>query len=184
MAIITKIKDLLTGRDALVRKLVDLEAQHAAAGLARARAIEAAEAECAKITEILDLPDRLRAEAVALGATEQAKLAGLENELRASPGPELKRFVALVDRVFQTLRAMNPPQAIEQYNAITDERRTTNLDEIEKHNAIGPVLRTIRVEIHRDLWRRDSAALQERLAVLRHELDTALEGTALENEAA
>lgn len=182
--IVKAIKNILTGRDALVQRLADLAAQHAAAGLARARAIEAAEAERAKITEILDRPARLRAEVASLGATEQAEEANLENELRASPSRELAKFAALVDRLYQRLRAMNPPQALEHYNQITEERRVINLAAIETHLALGPTLVQIRGEVHRDLWRLDSVALQERLTVLRHALDTALEGTALEDEAA
>ena len=70
------------------------------------------------------------------------------------------------------------------YAALTfsDESRVTNLEQLERWQAVGPLLVRISVERRDMLWLLASGELRARLAMLRAELEAALAGTSLEVE--
>lgn len=119
MAIITKLRQALGGREALVEQLASMQAQHDAAGRARAAEIDAAERERARIIEILERPERLRAEALGASMAEQNARAAIENQLRASPSRELVRFETFVTRLASRARMEPPPSLEEETHRLT-----------------------------------------------------------------
>jgi hypothetical protein len=117
-----------------------------------------------------------------LEAAHQAAGAVVANRLRESPSRELQRFTTLVEQLTERARRMAAPSPVETYNPVSEERRTTNLDEIQRWLGVGPALAKARVEIRDSLWRLDDADLPARIEVLRGELVEALRGTPLEHE--
>lgn len=59
-----------------------------------------------------------------------------------------------------------------------------NLPDIERHLALAPALARVRCELRDSAWKLPDAALQERLATLRQELETAVAGTSFESDVA
>jgi hypothetical protein len=131
MEVLRKIKDALTGRDVYVARLEALEQEHAAAGAERQRAIAAAQAEVDRIEAPRRRLERLQAEDLAASGRESRDRDHAIHQVREHPSPELTKFSARLARVYERARLTDPPSMKEEFNRLTDERRVTNLPEIE-----------------------------------------------------
>ena len=168
--------------DTRVNEWAALRAKHAKAGAARRAEIARAQADVDALEEPRRRLARLQAEAMGAGTREQNEVAALENQLRESAPRELERFTALHQRIVERYRNMDGPFADVEVNRFSDESRVTNLEQLERWQAVGPLLVRISVERRDVLWLLGSGDLRARLTALRSELEAALAGTSLEVE--
>jgi hypothetical protein len=184
--VVDTIRDAFSQRGAKVAEYTAMLGRHASAAAEDERAIAAKQAK----VDVIDTPRReleqAKAQAASARSREDRERAAVEGELRATPGRDVERFKARVDRLFERVR--NPklgdrPQAETETNSVTGAQRTTNLPALQKWLDLGTLLVRLNVEIRDELWRLDDVAQRARLAELRKELDDALTGTALELEA-
>ena len=143
-----------------------------------------ADAKAAELRAILDGGDRLRAVNIAQEAGVQQRIAARKNAIAARPTREHTRYAARVTRIWTRLRTTPGPLAIQEENHIAAVVTTTNIDELERHQKLGPFFSELLVEI-RDVipWLR-TAAQRDLIAQRDAEMERALESTLLEDEIA
>ena len=179
---VDRVREIFTTHDERVAERAALLAKHTKAAAARRAEIARAQAAVDAIEKPRRDLERLQVEAAAAATREQNELGALEIWLREHWPRELERFDAMHMRLFQRLRNAEGPRATFEFNQLADTSRLTNLEELERWQAIGPLLTRISCEIRDTLWGLSSQDLRARLATLRAELEAALEGTGLEAE--
>lgn len=178
--IIDTIKQAFSPRDRLVEEREALAARQATEASALTRDVVNAEAEVVALDEPRRRLERLQAERFGLGLRHDRERAEQDRALQEATPREIIRYANLLDRLFDLARVTPPPSAVEAVNNIVGSRKITNLDDIERHLAVGPLLWRQRGEVHATLWRLPSAALNARLVELRTELEQAMSGTVFE----
>jgi hypothetical protein len=179
-AVVDKIA--ASSRHGIIARLELLREQHETAVREREKAISEAQAVVDRLMEPHRRLERLKEEAAVAASAEARELACVESELRAAAPRGLSRYLALLDRLFDAIRAERPPSPEHITDAITGTVvSTTNLVAIQRHLALGGLLLGQRGEIHDHVWKLPTDALTARLAELRAELAAGCEGTCLES---
>jgi hypothetical protein len=196
--IVDRIADLVSRHNGRIRRRQGIQAKHAAAAAARAKALEVAEREAARIRAILEAPDRLRHEAYGAGLAEDRELGTIDREILDNPTRELERFTALVERLAARARTASPPEEDIVFNEISNTVVVRNADERERHRVAvsGPLdparpghrqpsaIRRAQDALRNELPWLDADQQRARIAELRDALETALAETALAAELA
>ena len=175
-----KIKEIVSPHDGYLKDRELIAAERAARGAVRARS--AAEDQAAVDEAPEQRKARRDAERLAASVRDDQELARIEALIRPNPLPRYTRFDRFTLRLFEVIRQLEPISPIVEVNPFTDERKITNLPEIERQNALGGIVIKMRVEIRDTLWRLDSKALEARVDTLRAELEDAIRGTVVEQD--
>jgi hypothetical protein len=195
---IDTVKSIFTNHDGLVKAREDLLAKHEAAARERQAEIDRLK----RALEEWKRPEKALADAAAtalgLSNLEQRELATLERELEKHQTPEHERFAKWLERLYERVRTMEPPTAVEAINRLDDSRRITNVEEIERYLVAvsgprdpdpmrrGQRLPSALARAQRacadELWKLPQAEQHRRIAELRTAIEASFEGTQLETE--
>jgi len=164
------IRDAFSPRGALVQRLAEVKARHEATGVARSKAIAAAQAEVDRLDEPRRRLERLRAEEYASGLAADREILEVENQLRGfSNWPKaLRVFARDLERFIEAWS--QPLEVREEHNRVTDQTTITNLKELDQRLEAIALMVRVRLELRDALWKLPPTALNARLAELRLEL--------------